>query len=251
MKLDFFDCNAFIGQPARAVPSPATSAADMLGCMDSAGIARAVVWHVAQRDYSATDGNRMLSETIGGQDRLRGCWTILPTVTGELSTQDMLSKMKAERITALRAFPDLHRFILNWESMGNLMEEVIERQIPLMLSMQNGISWPAVSGFLRDYPDAVCILCDLGVWSMDRMTWPLLDAYEGVYLETSMLSLHAGALEATAERFGAHRLVFGTGLPLRYPEAPMLQLVHARISDEEKQLIASGNLDRIISEVEL
>ncbi len=251
MSLTFLDCNAFIGLPSKAVYGPAETADALVAKMDDAGIDRALVWHIAQHDCSVQDGNRILAEAIRGHDRLFGCWSVLPPVTGEMIGDGFFGQMKRDRVVALRAFPEQHRFLLNGVAFGPFLDEVSERRIPLILSLAFGTTWPVVYGFLRDYPNITCVLCDLGTWSMDRMTWPLLDTYPNVYLETSMLSLHARGLEATVERFGAQRLVFGSGFPMRYPEAPMLQLTHGEISDEEKRMIASGNMEGLIAEVNL
>lgn len=251
MNLTLFDSNVFLGLPAKAVHDPAETADALLRKMDDCGIRRALVWHIAQHDCSPQDGNRMLSEALAGQERLLGCWTILPPVTGEVGGDGFFEEMKRCRIAALRVFPDTHRFLLRRPAFGSFLDEVSERRIPVLVSLERGITWPAIYDFLADYPDITCILCDLGTWSMDRMTWPLLDTCPNVYLETSMLLLHARGLEATVERFGARRLLFGTGFPMRYPEAPMLQLMHAEISDDDKRLIASGNIERLITEVEL
>jgi len=251
MSNTFFDSNVCLGLPATGEYGAVETVDALLAKMDDAGIDRALVWHVAQHDCSPQDGNRILAEAIAGHDRLVGCWTFLPPITREISCERLFAEMKRSRVAALRAFPDRNRFLLNRVSFGSFIDELCERRVPLLLSPSRGITWPAIYEFLRDYPRASCILCDLGTWSMDRMTWPLLDTYPNVHLETSMLSLHARAIEATVERFGAGRLVFGSGFPLRCPEAPMLQLVHAEIADGDKQIIASGNLQRLLDEVRL
>ena len=81
---------------------------------------------------------------------------------------------------------------------------------------------------------------------MDRYTYPLLKAYPNVHVETSMLSIEDGGVEEMVKRFGAARLVFGTGFPKRYAEAAMLQLTHADIGDADRQAIAADNMLRLI-----
>ena len=63
--MEFFDCNCFIGLPVNGVPGPLPAAADLLAEMDRASIGRALVWHVAQRDYCEPVGNELLTEAIG------------------------------------------------------------------------------------------------------------------------------------------------------------------------------------------
>ena len=57
--------------------------------------------------------------------------------------------------------------------------------------------------------------------------------------------LFAG-LEDFTQRFGAERLIFGTGLPEFAGSGCVAQLLYAEIDDAQKQLIAGGNLKRIM-----
>ncbi len=246
MKFDFFDVNTFLGLPTRnTVKSPA-SAAELLAEMDAAGISKAVAWHIAQHDYDAAEGNRLLSEAITDEDRLMGCWTILPPQTGEVVTDDFFARMKQNLIVALRVFPQEHHFLMNGLTMGGLMDQLFQRRIPLLLSLTRGFTWERVHAFCKEFPFAHTILCDIGIWGVDRYTWPLLDACPNLYLETSMLSLEDGGVEAGVKRFGAERFLFGSGFPERYAQAAVLQLLHAEISDADKTQIASGNLMRLV-----
>jgi predicted TIM-barrel fold metal-dependent hydrolase len=128
---------------------------------------------------------------------------------------------------------------------------MVERRIPLLISIEGRTPWRDVYALLSEVPDLTCVLCDIGVWGVDRYTWPLLDKYPNVYIETSQLSIEAGGLEAGVAKFGADRFLFGSGFPLRYPEAAAMQLIHSEVSDSDKQNIASKNLERLISEVKL
>ncbi|MCL4506772.1 MAG: hypothetical protein M1434_02295 [Chloroflexi bacterium] len=253
MQLDLFDVNLYIGRPTRELYAPVSTIDELLVQLDRQRISRALVWHVAQRDASPVTGNAMLSAAIAGQDRLWGCWTILPPQTGEVirGDHDFFGDMRANRIVALRAFPELHRYLLNCVVFGRWMDQIVERRIPLLLSMEHGVTWPAVYGLLEAYPALTCILCDVGIWGVDRYTWPLLENYPSVHLETSLVALEDGGMEATVARYGAKRLVFGTGFPERYPESAILQLLHAEISDDDKQKIASGNLQDLLARVVL
>jgi predicted TIM-barrel fold metal-dependent hydrolase len=159
--------------------------------------------------------------------------------------------MKRGHVVALRAFPDLHRFFLSRLVFGRWLEEIAERRIPLLLSLEKGISWQATYQLLEAYPVLTCVLCDIGIWGVDRYTWPLLENYPNVYVETSLLALEDGGMEATVARYGAERLLFGSGFPERYPESAILQLLHADISESDRQKIASGNLKRVLAQVRI
>jgi len=252
MALQLFDANAYLGRPMqKGTFEPFPAAPDLLANLSQAGIGKALVWHILQHDGSAITGNELLAEVIAGHDRLVGCWAILPPQTDGLITPDFFDRMARARVRALRAFPDMHRYLLQRVVFGSFMDEVVERRIPLLLSLSRAIDWPTIYHFLEQYPTLTCVLCDIGTWSVDRYTYPLLAAYENVYVETSLLALEDGGVETMCGQFGAQRLVFGTGLPERYAESASLQLTHADISDQDRAVIASGNLERLLEEAQL
>lgn len=252
MKLDLFDSNLFIGRPTRGAHAPAAVLPELITALDQAETRRALVWHVAQRDVSPLTGNVMLGEALAGagSDRLWGCWTIAPPQTDAVLCGDFFAQMKHQRITALRAFPTPHNYLLDRVVFGHWLDEMAERRIPLLLSLEKGIAWPAVYHLLDQCPKLTCVLCDIGIWGVDRYTWPLLDHYPNVYVETSLLALEDGGVEATVAHAGAGRLLFGSAFPERYPESAILQLLHAEISEADKQQVASGNLERLLTEAQ-
>ena len=252
MELTFYDINAFLGRPlCETLYDPVPTADDLLAAMDASGIAQAVPWHIAQHDGSPVDGNRLLAEQVSGRERLTGCWTVLPPRTDGVIGPRFFEDMRAARVVALRAFPEMHRYLLDAVVLGSFLGEVAERRVPLLLSLTRGVAWPAVYGLLRDCPNLTCVLCDIGTWSVDRYTYPLLDTYPNVYVETSMLSLEDGGVENMVAAFGADRLLFGTGFPERYAEASMFQLAHAGIPDRDRARIAHGNAERLFTEAQI
>ncbi|MBU4286359.1 MAG: amidohydrolase, partial [Verrucomicrobia bacterium] len=192
------------------------------------------------------------AKALAGRKNLFGCWTILPPQTGEVITPDFFRRMQRNRIIALRAFPDHHRYLLNRVVFGKFLDEVTERRIPLMLSVEKASGgWPAIYNFLAEFPNLTCILCDLGIWNSDRYTWPLLENYPNIFLETSLLALEDAGIEETVTRYGAERLLFGSNFPERYLEAATLALLHAAIPAADKRKIASANLEKLIQKTQL
>jgi len=254
MEMRFFDANVYLGLPNRSIYRPVTSAKQLLAVLDRQGIENALVWHIAQHDLSPIDGNPLLTQAIRGEKRLYGCWSILPPQTEEVITKDFFRRMKENRIYALCAFPDFHRYQPNRVVFGKFLDEVTERKIPLLLSLEKSFQWTAWQGvytLMKDFPDLTCILCDIGIHGVDRQTWPLLENYGNVYLESSLLALGFTQMEATVKKYGAERIVFGSNFPERYPESSILEVMHADISEQDRKKIAYVNLEKIISGVEL
>ena len=148
-RMMFFDCNCYIGQPSGG--GPAASAEELTAAMDRAGIAQALVWHVAQRDLDPLTGNDLLGRGIAGRQRLVGCWTILPPQTGELGEMDgLLAAAGSAGVKAFRAFPKEGRFLLRGESLGGLLKRMIAARVPLILSMHTSVEWRNVYDLLSE-----------------------------------------------------------------------------------------------------
>lgn len=249
--LELFDANVCVGRGMRLLLSGGATKESLLEAMDANGVGQALVWHEAQLGEYPAKGNELVARLVSGDRRLKGIWTALPPLTDESGGKDFFKRMKKSGAVALRAFPNHGRYLMRRRVWGSFMDEVSERRIPLILSPTLHISWDAIYDFMEEYPKIVCILADIGIWGVDRYTWPLLEAFPNLYLESGMLSLEAGGLEAACGKFGASRIVFGSGYPERYMEAAALQLSHAKIPASDKRRVAKGNLGSILKEVKL
>jgi hypothetical protein len=231
--------------------APVASAGEFVAAMDHNGVERALVWHVAQHDASPQAGNALLAEGIRDQRRLTGCWTILPNQAREFPPlPEFFRQMKDARVRALRVFPRSHRYLANGVSMGDWLEAMVARRIPLLLSLRRGVEWRDIYELLAEFPELVCLICDHGCWGEDRMFRPLLERYPNVYVDTAQYLLDGG-LESLVADYGAERLLYGSGFPESYMGGMMMALKHAGLSDEDKAAIAGGNLERILEEARL
>lgn len=249
--MDFFDCNAFLGRPARREAyNPAPGAAEILAEMDFCGVERALVYHIAQFDASPHLGNRLLAEEIRDQPRLWGCWSLLPNQAREFPPfEEFLQQMRAARVAALRAFPNEHHFLLNAVAMGSWLEGMVAHHIPLLLSVNRGSDWHTAYSLLAEFPGLVCVICDHGCWGEDRYFRPLLERYPNVYIDTAAYLLDGG-IESFVADYGPRRMLYGSGFPVSHFGGMMLAIRHAQIPEEAKTAIASGNLERILAEVQ-
>lgn len=249
--MQIIDCNVVVGRSivpgAKVVENPN----ELLTAMDKSEIDQALIWHIAQYDTFPESGNKLACDFVANQDRLFCSWTALPPATGEIPFNGLFDKMKAAGVFALRLFPVHHHFVLDETALYPLAHEASACKVPFILSLSRDVVWQDVYGLLKDCPNLTCILTDIGVWGQDRYFWPLLEKYPNVYIETGLLSLEAGGLACSVKQFGAERFVYGSGYPDRYFEAPLLDLLHSDISQNDRELIASGNISRIMAEVQL
>ena len=247
--MEFYDCNAWIGTPTNITLFAAPTAESLLAAMDEAGIEKALVWHIAQHDCDPLSGNELLGQAIGAHTRLVGTWTMLPTQCGEIGrAEDWVDGMLAAGVRAVRMFPARNRYLPRAEVIGDLLGVFSERRIPLLLSLRRDVNWPMIYDLMQGFPKLTVILCDVDGWPADRYFRPLLDRYDRLHIENSTY-LADGGIEAFVERYGASRMLFGSGFPECYPGGAMLRVRHAEIGEAERTAIAAGNVERLLSEV--
>jgi len=188
--------------------------------------------------------------TNAKSDRLLGSWTFIPFQTRELGDADaFFAAAKKAGVRAFRAFPDLHRYLLRPEVVGEVVERLAAARAPLILRVSE-VGWESVYNLLAACPDLTLILANMGVWNNDRLFRPLLERYPNVCIETSG-HVTDGGIEAFVESYGPRRLLFGSGFPEAYIGSMMLAVAHAEIALADKRAIAGANLERLLAEVRL
>lgn len=261
--MKFIDCSACIGLDTvnRAIVNhenyyvyekvrQAQHAEDLLAEMDFCGIDEAFVYHQGMYDNDASYGNRLIMDEVAkAPDRLHPTWAILPPITeGEYAPEILIPKMQASGIKALRAYPQRNRFFLDRVTMGELLDVLCEKNIPLFLSPQE--EWKFIFDALKEFPNLTVILTNYGLWGSDRYFYPLIRAYKNVYIDTSDYQVING-FRAFVDRYGDERLVFGTNFPMDGMGGPIGALVGSSLPQESIEKIASGNILRVMSEVKL
>ncbi len=253
--MEYFDCNAAYGVWSVPPFRPANRVEDLLQEMEWVGIDRALVRHAGMEEYSPQVGNRLIAEETAPHPSLQPTWAILPPQTGELGTPDEFTAAMAKAgVRAVWAFPSKHRYILDAVGCGALLEVLVDRKVPLFIHRQEtsrGMTgWELAGALLGEFPQLRLVVVGHGSWGEDRYFRPLMERYEGLYTDTSRYELDGGIAEF-CRQYGPDRLLFGSSFPNTSAGGPMLTLAHADISDDERQAIASGNLDRLLSEVRL
>lgn len=256
--LGFFDCNAFIGRPAaRGLLTGPTDPSTLLAEMDKVGVQHALVTHVQAREYHPSEGNRLLMAELTGHPRLFPCWTLLPHHTGEMPEPEVLVRQLLDAgVHAARVFPAVaggwgHRFSLNKYVAGPLLKVLERHHIPLfvdwLLARRDDPPWRDVIELCENYPALPLVLVRVGGRS-DRDVFPLLEAFPNLHIETGGYVAHRG-LEGLVERYGAHRLLYGSGYPYYTLTGAAFRLAHTQLPVESRRLIAGDNLRRLLSGV--
>lgn len=130
-----------------------------------------------------------------------------------------------------------------------------EKNIMLFISVSEycgGISgWYPIKKILSDVPDLTLVVTEHGSWDQDRFFSPLIEKYKNLFLDTSRYELDVEGIADFCAKYGADRLLFGTSFPIWNPSGLILTLAQADIMTKEREMIASGNIERMLRKVKL
>jgi len=244
--LRLFDCLARAGVSMRPPLSPILSAEQLLDEMDRHGVDEALVHSDSAECSSPLVTNEEIAAFCAPHPRLRPVWNILPPQTGEMLPEKLFGEMRAHGVKTLCACPEENRYLLNALTFGPLFDAMVERKIPLYLKAD----WLQVADILEEFPRLLVVTTGVGVWGQDRYFRPLLESFEGFHVETSAMELDGG-IPALVEKYGPRRILFGSGCHRRPMGGPSLLLRSLDLGEEAKGLIAHGNLERLLGEVQL
>jgi predicted TIM-barrel fold metal-dependent hydrolase len=258
--IPYFDCDTFIGRDYgnRNLGGYDLSPEDLVDEMDRVGIAKAAVYHVLAKEYHPSVGNPRLSSALSGHSRLVPIWVVMPHHTDEVPGPDeLVRQMRAGGVRMARMFPgwspQAHRYSLAEWCVGELLGALEGFRIPVQLDFtlfrRDEPPWRDIYEVCNNHPRLPLILVDIQGRN-NRTLYALLERFDNIYIHTAGLNVHQG-LEDICRRFGPERLVFGSGYPVKYLGGAYLQVERSGLSHGEKQLVASGNLERLLASVEM
>lgn len=242
-----YDCNLSYGRTVSGGPyRPCGSIAELGAELDRAGISGGFVYHIASDACGVVTGNNMLAADIkDARQQLWGVWSLLPSFTGEIpSPAELPRAMKANGIRAMRLNPSGHKYLPLPSVLGDYLEMMTERKIPLHFDTGRGITLEQADRLLSAFPKLTAILTHADCWPCDRLLRPFLEHYENLCLDSTYLLTDQG-FEEMVLKYGAARLLFGSGYPAGYLGAHMLTLRHSDLSEADKEAILGGNLVRL------
>jgi len=243
-----FDVNCFLGKWPEGGPT-LDDPGELLAAMDRLDIERALVRHsLGWHDVPAL-GNSVLMAQLAGQERLISCWAALPPASGEMgSIERWLTTLAQNRVRAVCLYPATHGYPLAAWQCDPLLGPLAERRYLLLLELTE-VQWEPLHWLCATYKGLRVVVLNT-YYRVLRPLYALLDAHHNLYVDSSTLCGFR-AIEDLCSRFGAERLLFGTGQPRTDGAGTVAMLNYALLDHTQLQAIAAGNLERLLGGVQL
>ncbi|MEU6731437.1 amidohydrolase family protein [Nonomuraea wenchangensis] len=232
------DAHRLIGPvPFDDVPS------DPLGDMDRLGIDRACVTHTLSLHSDPAAGNAALFAATGapgaGGGRLVPVPVVVPGVPGA-GVPDGPGEVRAWGVRMIRLCPERHRFDLTGPSTLRWLEAI---GLPVAVDLEETSPAQLITLTAR-LPGLRVLLLNPGYRRL-RAVAELMTEAPNVRAEIGTVNTQGG-VEWLAERFGARRLVFGTGAPVSDDCGPRFLLDRLALPPEDVDRIAAGSLEELL-----
>lgn len=252
-QLNIFDCSIWLGSPEGFPLAREMIFEKLEKEMGGFFITGGLISHWLGKTLSAQAGNRVLVEKAEAfPENVYEIWTGLPFYPFPSGSGPLPGKGRPHRsMRGVRIFPGSHNYALEEWVVGTLCEWLIRYNLPLFI-WHTEIDWPSLHRLAIRYP-SLTIIVETQVKKIlyhTRMLFPLMRECGNVLVEISNFT-GQGYIEYAVKEFGAERLVFGSFMPVNDPLVPIGMIIDADIEEKNKLLIASGNMKRIIEEVQL
>ncbi len=171
--------------------------------------------------------------------------------------QDDLSIMVDEwGCVGVRLFPSYHGYRLPDSQTAELLKMAQDRRLPLIISTRvederlhhwlvrvRPVSPLDITWVLHAFPDIKPVLCNLRPDEIDQLRRNILThPHASVDTSTRMPQFY---LEEVVEQLGSHRVTYGTGMPLKYPECALQQVGDAQLSEDARRKIFCENACKV------
>jgi hypothetical protein len=244
MKLEFFDCDVQVGRFGNPIPETLFTTDELMNKLNDAGIRRALAFHALSKELHPMEGNPRLADEIKGHNMAQ-CWVAMPHHTADMpKPEEFVAHMRSGGAKAVRLFPNAHSWSLSEWCAGELLDAFEAAKVPVFVDSGQA-NYEVIASVLAAHPKLRLTVLQTS-YRCDRYLYPLFEKYEHLSIGSGNYAV-TGGIDEVCKRFGASRLVFGTGMPFFEPGNAVSLVTYAQISDEDKQAIASGNLERLLA----
>lgn len=236
-----YDVNAMVG------PTPIGPECDclaLLATMRKYGISQALVAHSYAWRHDPAVGNSLLVKELAQYPDLHPCWVVDPWVWEPFQPpEDFVAQTREARVSAFRIYPDDHGYDFLGHDADHMIGHLEAFGAPVLVDAGQA-SWLAIEEVARRHPALALVVTQTGYRTL-RAVAGALERHPGVYVDLSYLGSHAG-LEWLVTRFGASRILFGSGFPHRDPADAITRLWWSELADDDVAAIAGDTLRRLL-----
>ncbi len=244
MKL--FDARMQLGRDYRLEEFQSSDLDSLRRALDKYRIERALVSAFASFRFDIDYGNGLAFEAASRDGRLIPCPSVIPNSWGEVGDEeDYVTDLVARGARAVGLHAKSCGIALDERVLDPLLTVAEARRLPVVIPAGEGAIME-IAPLAAQYP-ALPMLCAPSYRSRNLL--PMLRTAPNVHLMIHAPFVPNEGIEMICRTLGSGRVVFASNYPVSEPGSAVGYLAYSDIAPDEAQSIAFGNMDRLISEV--
>jgi len=153
----------------------------------------------------------------------------------------------------IRLYPQHHSYHPLYQAfVDSILEEAAAQHWPVLLPLRIVMNWgvpsldlSTIDALVARHPHVTWILSGINYLHELQLATTLMSRSPSVHLETSCVMGYA-AIAKTVQQCGAQQVLFGSGAPMQHGAAALSKILHAHISDADRQAILGANFERLL-----
>ena len=164
---------------------------------------------------------------------------------------DEIDHIMAVGLKGIKLHPDVQEFYIDDDRMLDIFSH-LENRLPVLIhagDYRYDYSHPSrIARIIDCFPKLTVIAAHFGGWSLYDLALEYLEQ-RFCYLDVSSAMMYLGKRrsEELIRAYGAERILFGSDYPMWDPAAELERFHALSLSDNEKEMILSGNALRILT----
>ncbi|HUU29967.1 MAG TPA: TatD family hydrolase [archaeon] len=248
----YYDCHSHLDDENRY---GGWSPEELLWKMDSAGVGRAVISSVKGLSAGNPDdlarGNEAVSKVVQHYpDRFEGGVCVNPKLP-EASLREIKNYVVQGPFVLVG---EMCQYIQGWDAkepgLGAIIELAQAHNVPILIHSSTETHAVEILDLCTAYPGARFIMAHMGGMNYLHENIPRLIANRrnNLWIDISgACAFFTFYLERLIENLGTDRIVFGVDMPLIEPAPLVTRIENLRLSRQEKDRIAAGNLADLVT----
>jgi predicted TIM-barrel fold metal-dependent hydrolase len=215
--------------------------ADLANWEDLAGIEIAVV----MPNPTPRPDNHALVETLGGDPRWIACCQVNPHDAD--AVEQVRQAVTELGCRMLKLMPAIYNASPTSPASRRLLDVARELGIAVNIHSGGNNSSPLeIGAAARRYPEVPIIMDHMGYRNESHHAIVAAEDNPNIYLGTTIASFEPSHIERAIKAVGDERVIFGSNLPILYPDLAMEAIRRANFGREAEALIFGENLARVL-----
>ncbi|MGD0111972.1 MAG: amidohydrolase family protein [Armatimonadota bacterium] len=241
---DIIDMHGHLGRCSFAIPD--TTAAGMVAVMDRLGIRSTVCSHMQSWGAEAIRGNREVLDAMRGfPGRILGYASVWPWPEAEVRAEAAYclgAGFTGIKVHNSQGFPYTHASYIPMYEMAD------ERHLPMLFHVWGEDRvFGEIAEIARSYPNTNILMAHSGAANVEGYI-RMAAEHPNVYLDLAYSASPRGMVERLVSAAGVEKVVFGSDAYFFSQSQQIGKVLGAKITDDAKQQILSGNALRILSQ---